>query len=77
MANNMTDGQRANLRLDHINGDITEIKKSVADNVTLVRETREDMSSIKTEIRIVGVIVLGALSTGVGILIRYLTTMPH
>ena len=76
MTNNLTDGQRANLRLDHINGDITEIKENVKDNVTLVRETREDMSSLKTEVRIVGVIVLGALSTGIGILIKYLSTMP-
>ena len=76
MANNLTDGQRANLRLDHINGDITEIKDSVKTNVTLVRETREDMASLKTEVRIVGVIVLGGLGAVIAFVVNYLGSMP-
>ena len=76
MTNNLTDGQRANLRLDHINGDIKEIKENVKDNVTLVRETREDMASLKTEVRIVGVIVLGGLGAVIAFVVNYLGSMP-
>ena len=45
---------RANTRLDHINGDITEIKLDLKETKDLVHETCLQVESLKTEVRIVG-----------------------
>ena len=60
---------KAHLRLDHINGDLKEIKETVKENRSLISSTREEMASLKTELRIVGVIVLGAVSTLIAIIL--------
>ncbi len=62
MADEMNEARIANIRLDHINGDIREIKDSVKDTSDLLRKTREDMAGLRTEVRIVGSFVVLAVS---------------
>jgi hypothetical protein len=59
----MTDDTKANIRLDHINGDIREIKAAGKETFDLLRKTREDMAGLRTEVRIVGGFVVLAIST--------------
>ena len=63
MTGEMSEARKANIRLDHINGDIREIKVSVKDTSDLLRKTREDMAGLRTEVRIVGGFVVLAIST--------------
>ena len=62
MTDGLNEAQRANLRLDHINGDLKEIKGTLEKSATLISKTREDMASLKTEVRIVGGFVILAIS---------------
>lgn len=57
----------ASVRLDYINGDIEEIKIEQKEQGKLIRLTREDLAGAKTEIRIVGGLVLSAIITMIGI----------
>ena len=62
MTNEMSAAQKANIRLDHINGDIKEIKIDQKETMNLLGKTREDMAGLRTEVRIVGGFVILAIS---------------
>ena len=63
MIDEMSEGRIANIRLDHINGDIREIKESVSKTSDQLGKTREDMAGLRTEVRIVGGFVVLAVSS--------------
>ncbi len=58
----MNEARIANIRLDHINGDIREIKESVSKTADKVSKTREELAGLRTEVRIVGGFVVLAIS---------------
>lgn len=53
---------RANIRLDHINGDITEIKLDLKETKMMVHKTCTDVEGIKTEVRIIGGLFLAIVT---------------
>ena len=70
----MNESQKANLRLDHINGDIKEIKESIKESNRLIQsnsgkinETNVGMASLKTEVRIVGALILTMITALLGL----------
>jgi len=69
MTDELSEAQRANLRLDHINGDLAELKKSMKEQKDLLANTRVDMASLKTEVRIVGGIIFAAVTTLIALVI--------
>ena len=72
MGNEISEAQRANIRLDHINGDLKEIKQALKENTHQLGKTREDVASLKTEIRIAGGLVLVVISSLIAYFIGYL-----
>lgn len=68
----MADGDNVTLvRLDHLEGDVAEIKESAKEHSRQLSLTREDFASLKTEVRIVGGIVLGTIATLIGIVLNH------
>lgn len=65
-------GAKANLRLDHINGDVADIKKEQLSQGILIRQSLVDMASLKTEVRIIGALILTIFTT---LAIAYLTNI--
>lgn len=63
MTDGLNEAQRANIRLDHINGDLKEIKSDVKENTRLIGKSREDFAGLRTEVRIVGGFVILAVSS--------------
>ena len=72
MPDNLSEAQRANLRLDHINGDIVEIKESLHEQNNLLSKTREELASLKSEVRIIGAIMLGAIGALIALVLSNL-----
>lgn len=70
MAGEMSEAQRANIRLDHINGDLKEIKEAVKENTVLITQNRVELSSFKAALRIYGLLILGAIATLIGVVIN-------
>ena len=68
------DARRANMRLDHINGDLTELKTSMKEQKDLILTTCLEMASLKTEVRIVGGLVLAAVTTLIILYINHLAS---
>jgi len=71
MTNEMSEAQRANLRLDHINGDLAELKASMKEQKDLLNTTRLDMASLKTEVRIVGGIIFASVGALIAIVLNH------
>ena len=71
MATEMSEAQRANLRLVHTNGDLAELKASMKEQKDLLNSTRVDMASLKTEVRIVGGIIFAAVGALIAIVLNH------
>ncbi len=73
MTDGISEAQRANIRLDHINGDLKEIKATLKENTRLLNQNCLDLASLKTEVRLaVGLflaIVVALIGASVGGLI--------
>ena len=57
--------------VDHINGDLSDIKEVLKQNTGLIGKTREDLASLKTEIRILSLVLLGALGALIAVVINH------
>ena len=67
----MSEDQRANLRLDQINGDLSELKASMKEQKDLLNSPRLDMASLKTEVRIVGGIIFASVGALIAIVLNH------
>ena len=72
----MTDEQNGRInrvRVEALEADVAEIKKELAENRALLyktrEETKEQIASLKAEMRIFSVIILGAISTLIAIVL--------
>lgn len=65
--------QRANTRLDNINGDITEIKLDLKETKTMMHETCSDVASLGAKINILITIILGAVGAMIALYLGGLT----
>ena len=73
MSGDQEAAQRANIRLDNINGDITEIKLDLKETKTMMNETCSDVASLGTKINILITIILGAVGAMIALYLGGLT----
>ncbi|KKM24594.1 hypothetical protein LCGC14_1603560 [marine sediment metagenome] len=69
----MSEAQIANMRLDRINGDLIEFKDSIKENNVLIRgnsdkigKTNVGVASLKSEVRIIGTLIIGLIMALIG-----------
>ena len=75
----MSEAQIANMRLDRINGDLIEFKDSIKENNKLIRgnsdkigETNVGVASLKSEVRIIGILIISLIMTLIGAVVSYI-----
>ncbi len=66
MTDGISEAQRANTRLDHINGDLKDIKLTLKEHTTMLGKTNVDMAGLKTEVRLAVGLFLALVAALIG-----------
>jgi hypothetical protein len=69
MDGDKTADSKAHLRINHVETDIKEMKSMISANGKCIRTIETNMAGMKSEIRIIGGLIVGAVSVLIGLVL--------